>query len=403
MSYAEDPRLKDAKDKGVREVLSLLKIYNLTATPNQREMFGPCPACGEVGRNPKSGPPDRFNINLATGAYFCRRCDMRGGDVIALVRDVEGCSFSEALTILCGDVAKNETPEQRKERERRQQEARLRAEARRKEDDAYAAKARARARKDAQRIWKAAKPGWDSPVLRAYLEGRGLAFALSPFPQVLRFLPDHPYVKKVGSQLETLHRGPCMIAVIQKPNGAGGAVHQTWIDPARPGKKAVVLLDGEAQPAKMVRGSKKGNAIRLITPEGADTLVMGEGIETTLSACAAGACPGAAYWTGVDLGNMAGKMKRVEGVKWSGQPDMGDEEAFVPPPWVKRLIFIQDGDSHPKATRAKLEAGLKRAMALRPGLKAQIVQAGDGVDLNDVLIGANGKNNNDNDEGQDDR
>jgi hypothetical protein len=38
-------------------------------------------------------------------------------------------------------------------------------------------------------------------------------------------------------------------------------------------------------------------------------------------------------------------------------------------------------------TRAKLEAGLRRAMAHRPGLVGQIVKAGDGVDLNDVLNG----------------
>jgi hypothetical protein len=31
---------------------------------------------------------------------------------------------------------------------------------------------------------------------------------------------------------------------------------------------------------------------------------------------------------------------------------------------------------------------LRRAMAVRPGLKGQIVQAGAGVDLNDVLLGA---------------
>jgi hypothetical protein len=67
---------------------------------------------------------------------------------------------------------------------------------------------------------------------------------------------------------------------------------------------------------------------------------------------------------------------------------MADRDAFAPPSWVKRLIFIMDGDSEPKMTRAKLECGLRRAMAVRPGLKGQIVQAGAGVDLNDVLLGA---------------
>jgi hypothetical protein len=114
---------------------------------------------------------------------------------------------------------------------------------------------------------------------------------------------------------------------------------------------------------------------------------MGEGIETTLTAFAVNAVPNAAYWAGVDLGNMAGHMLKVEGVRYSGLPDMSDEKAFVPPQWVKRLIFIQDGDSEPNMTLAKLECGLRRAMELRPGLVGQIVSAGSGVDLNDVLRG----------------
>jgi hypothetical protein len=135
----------------------------------------------------------------------------------------------------------------------------------------------------------------------------------------------------------------------------------------------------------MVRGSKKGGAIRLHTPLDSDTLIMGEGIETTLTALAASPVEGAAYWAGVDLGNMSGRMRKVQGSRHSGVPDMADADAFVPPPWVRRLIFIQDGDSDPKATRAKLESGLRRAMARVVGLKGQIVHAGAGVDLNDVL------------------
>ena len=36
--------------------------------------------------------------------------------------------------------------------------------------------------------------------------------------------------------------------------------------------------------------------------------------------------------------------------------------------------------------RAKLECGLRRAMAIHSGLQGQIVPAGEGVDLNDVLM-----------------
>ncbi|HRO14743.1 MAG TPA: hypothetical protein PLL33_06820 [Paracoccus sp. (in: a-proteobacteria)] len=133
-------------------------------------------------------------------------------------------------------------------------------------------------------------------------------------------------------------------------------------------------------------GSKKGGAIRLSSPPAATTLIMGEGIETTLSGRVAEAHRAvSAFWAGVDLGNMSGRRKLGEGLKYAGLPDLDDGEAFVPPARITRLIFIQDGDSDPRLTRAKLEAGLRRAMVLRPGLTAALVFAGEGRDLNDVL------------------
>jgi hypothetical protein len=95
----------------------------------------------------------------------------------------------------------------------------------------------------------------------------------------------------------------------------------------------------------------------------------------------------AMYWAGVDLGNMAGRQERVPGTRHSGLPDLDDAEAFLPPVGVTRLVYVQDGDSEPKSTRAKLEAGLRRAMVARPGLRGQIAPAPDGKDLNDVLMG----------------
>lgn len=122
-------------------------------------------------------------------------------------------------------------------------------------------------------------------------------------------------------------------------------------------------------------------------PERASVLVMAEGLETTLSALVADAYPDAAYWCGVDLGNMSGKLQSGPGLRYAGLPDLEDSTAFVPPAWVRRLIFVMDGDSEPRATRAKLEAGLRRAMIARPGLVGEIVRVGEGLDLNDVLMG----------------
>ncbi|MFY0619037.1 DUF7146 domain-containing protein [Shimia sp.] len=388
---AQDTRIDEAKAKPVSEVLAILQIYNLRHTPNRREMCGPCPQCGEAGHDPKTGPSDRFNINLLSGAFFCRKCDIRGGDQIALVQTVEGCSFLEALTFLCGEQPKEETSEQRLAREKRQSDARARAEADQKRQQTYAEKQRRKARSDARIIWKNTVSGASARPLMSYLSGRGLgAIYGKGFPAELRFLANHPYVRSINKQLVTLHRGPCMIARVSDSNGAGTAVHQTWIDPKQAGKKAAIWHAEKEMPAKMVRGSQKGCAIRLVTPPHARTLVVGEGIETTLTAFCADAVPGAAYWAGINLGNMAGRMLKVSGKRWSGLPDMSDSEAFVPPPWCEHLIYIMDGDSGLSATRAKLEAGLARAARLRPGLRKTIVFAGNGVDLNDVLMGAEG-------------
>lgn len=390
MSVRDDPRLCEAKGKSVSHVLGLLGVTGLRRTSNMRELSGSCPKCGAAGHNPKSGPPDRFNINLSTGAFFCRRCDMRGGDVIALVRAVNDCTFDAALTILCGERPREETEDQRRARKtrRRALEEKLKRDAQEQAEDAE--RHRRRGLVGARAIWTRARPGETSPVMRAYLAARALTPALLPeLPKTLRIIEDHPYMRRIGGETITLHRGPCMVAAIQGPDGRLRAVHRTWIDPDPPHGKARIVHKGEDLPAKLVRGVKKGGAIRLCTPRGAETLVMGEGIETTLTARAARPLPEAttAYWAGVDLGNMAGRMRRLRGLRVSGLPDMEDARAFVPPSWVRRLIFVMDGDSDPETTRAALHCGLRRAMLLRPGLQAQIVHPGDGRDLNDLIAG----------------
>ena len=102
---------------------------------------------------------------------------------------------------------------------------------------------------------------------------------------------------------------------------------------------------------------------------------------------ASGAQPDAAFWCLVDLGNMAGRQQSGPGLRHAGMPDLEDSEAFVPPAWVERLIYVMDGDSDPKPTRSNLVAGLRRAMALRPGLAGKIAASPAGFDLNDVLVG----------------
>lgn len=364
----DDGRLQEAKAVPVDTVVSMLGLANLRR--NGGELTGPCPLCGGV---------DRFNINTRTGAFLCRKCDLRGGDAPALVMGVYGVSLPKALEFLLGkpDLALDPAEIDRRRRK---------AEAQAAEAEAKANRFRERQIARAREIWARALPAEDTPV-RDYLARRAIGSYLLPrMPAALRFLPDHPAVKMIDRRNEVLHRGPCMIAAVHDARGDLTAVHQTWLDLSQPKGRAVITFRGEAQPSKMVIGSKKGGAIRLFGhPQRIDALVMGEGIETTLTALAAGLDPATGLWAAVDLGNMAGRMLRTPGTRHSGLPDMDDTDAFVPPPGVRRLVYIQDGDSDPEATRAKLLAGLRRAMARNPGLTAQLVHPGPGRDLNDLL------------------
>ena len=374
----DDGRLNDAKAIQILEVASRLGIEGLR--PAGHERVGPCPVCD--GRSARKPFPNRFAINPDKGVFICRQCDA-GGDGLALVQHVQGCDFKAALAFLVGDAAAQIDPAELARR-------RAKAEAAEKRRQNIAAEKRARAIRDAREIWHRSKSGAGSPA-EAYLAGRGIYF--KEWPPTLRFLPDHPYLKSIGGRMQVLHSGPCMIAGIQGPGGRVTGVHQTWINTAAPGKKAVITApDGEVLSSKMVRGSKKGGAIRLTGPNKSGILVAGEGIETTGSALTVGAIPAAAYWVLVDLGNMSGRQLKVPGVRNSGKPDLTDLDAWVPPAGIIRLLFIQDGDSAPKPTRAKLEAGLLRAQALRPGLQGLIVHPGDGVDMNDLLQEDEGEN-----------
>lgn len=363
----DDGRRIEAKAIPILEVAGRLGIARLVH--QGAEHVGPCPVCG--------GRRDRLQINPARGLFICRGEDA-AGDGLALVQHVLGCDFRAALDFLVGTA---ETAPDPAEIERRR--ARLAAEDRRRAETEAAL--RARAIRDARETWGAAVPGAGTAA-ETYLAARGVTFPAG-WPPTLRFLPGHPAVKRIDGASVELHRGPCMVAAIQGPDGRVRAVHQTWIDPARPGRKAAILLpDGSPAPAKMVRGSKKGGAIRLTAWGTSGTLIMGEGIETTGSALAAGVRPAAAFWAGIDLGNMAGRQVRVPGRRHSGVPDLEDGDAFLPPEGTRHLVFIQDGDSDPTATRAKLLAGIRRAMAQRPGLKGWIVPAADGRDLNDMRM-----------------
>lgn len=371
MRADRDERLREAKSRDIWMIAQQLDITGLQR--HGHEWVGPCPNCGGT---------DRFAIDTRKQVFLCRRCEGRG-DVVSLVRFVRAMTLPQAIEWLVGP--EEELPEaERAARKKRSEENQRKLDARAEQERQDAIKA-------ARRIWNAGHDPEGTPV-RGYLAARGIPTALLPMiPRCIRYHPDLPYMARAtdGAGWVEIHRGPAMLAAIQKPDGQAQAVHRTWIDLSRPkGKPEITGPDGRPAKVKKTLGSKKGGVIRLVTPPGFDTLVMGEGIETTMTALISGVYPGAAHWCAVDLGNIAGRVRSGKGLKFAGLPDMSDGAAWLPPRGLKRLILVEDGDSDPRDTRAKLEAGARRAMAHVPGLQAQIVPCPAGRDLNDLLMGA---------------
>lgn len=362
MDHRDDGRRDAAAGQPILEIAERLGILS-GLRRSGHDWSGPCPACGGT---------DRFSITERKNLFHCRHCV--SGGVIDLVMLVLGCDFRAALDWIDGGEVTLSPAEEAARRKKLAEDKRKR--------EAVAEKKRQEAIAAALDIWKQGEPAEDT-LVRAYLERRGFSRTLLPeLPRCLRFHPALPYmVAEAGKGWREVFRGPAMLAWIA--GGGAQAVHRTWLDLDQPNGKAVIREGGRDWPAKKVLGSKKGGAIRLHSAVGASVLVMGEGIETTLTARVAGD-PGWAYWAGVDLGNMGGRSLGRSATD-RALPDLGDDDAFLPPAQITRLIYVMDGDSDPAVTRATLERGLRRAMARRPGLTAAICEAPSGRDLNDVL------------------
>jgi hypothetical protein len=366
--------------------------------PSGSEMVGPCPLCGGTGKR----NADRFSISRARNLWNCRKCGVGGHDVISLVRHVDGVGFVAALERITGHSAAEPVDPARQKAAQAEQADRAAR------NTKIAARQREKARHDGYAIWRAGQPAIGTPV-EHYLGMRGLNPAAWPqavraavLAKALRYHPDLAYsVHLKSGKWVHAHRGPAMLAAIVLPDGRFGAVHRTWLDPDCPRGKAVIRHPGSGDllQAKTMRGTKRGGAIRLFTPKGATGLVMGEGIETTLTPLATAAAAHTAYWAGADLGNMAGRARYgADGKRMPAEPDMADAGAFVPPDWCADLTLLGDGDSDKKTTRNKLMCCARRAMlsANRAGCPCQvrISWPGAGMDFNDLVcpeVGRHGK------------
>lgn len=163
-------------------------------------------------------------------------------------------------------------------------------------------------RLQALEIWKASQPAAGT-LVETYLRSRGLALPAGCL--ALRFAPSlkHP----------SGGRWPAMIAAVRGADGGFIGVHRTFL--ARDGRGKAPIF-----PPKMSLGPIAGGAVRLAPA--AVRLIIGEGIESTLGAMAAGDLPG---WAALSTSGLkALKLPaEVREVIIAADGDLPGEEAAV--------------------------------------------------------------------------
>lgn len=394
-----DPQVEDWIERAKRTDIwwALMKLAPSNGVKRRgHKGAGPCPACG--GK-------DRFSIDGSKGVYNCRKCG--GGDVIRLVENVTGANFLGACEILTGESMPVPQPgaeirrEDPKLIEQRRLDAEAEAQRRQQEQNSYRDREIARGRD----IWGEGEV-FMGTIAEDYLRAaRGVQ---PPAGARLRFHPTLKYWHMVQGKWKTLHTGPAMLARIDDNDHRFIGCHCTYLDLSRKNGKAQIADPdtGEVLDVKKVRGSQRGGHIHLGgSPASCTTLIMGEGIETTLSMREVMIGDGrnldeTLFWAGVNLGNIGGPSEgtvfhpdatrtdtrgRVRRKKVPGPvPDLSSiDRVLQPPPSIRRAVLLGDSDSD----RFETEQHLWRAASRWKGrgVDTLIAWPDPGGDFNDML------------------
>ena len=186
-------------------------------------------------------------------------------------------------------------------------------------------------------IWQSALPS-PGTLVDTYLAARGLTLPLPPSIRFQRTLK-HP----------SGGHWPCMVALVTRgADDTPVAIHRTFI--ARDGNRKAPV-----DPAKMMLGPCRGGAVRLGEP--GEILMIGEGIETCLSAMQA-------------TGKPAWAALSTSGLRTLDLPNT-----------VREVIVLADCDKAGEA--AARDCGLRWK---REGRRVRIARPPRGMDFNDMLL-----------------
>jgi hypothetical protein len=249
----------------------LAAVAGVTLYRSGRRMRGECPICGASKGKKAAGA---FSADVEAGVWTCWGCGEHG-DVVALEQALRGGSAREAAVRLAG-MPRVSAPARP---------AGLRPSVGRGDglDGTRPAGAWSAGEKLAREIWSgcSSQRFVDSPGA-AYLRARGITSlaVLGAIGDRLRF---HPAAKWSwdGDRGDWI-RAPAIVGRVVTPSGATGGVHVTYL---RADLSAKAALD----PAKRMWGPQRdaegrAGAVWLTSPTAPGPLVVGEGIESTLSA-----------------------------------------------------------------------------------------------------------------------
>jgi phage/plasmid primase-like uncharacterized protein len=269
------------------------------------------------------GGTDRFSINVKKRVWNCRGC-AAGGDVIALVRHVDGCDFATAIETLTGNTVRP-APQAKP------------APVQRDDDD----KDERRKLQLADQIWRASSPL--GPDAIAYFARRGIDINSVPEHGGLRFHPRCPW-----------EGGGAPAIVGRFTTALGNEPRGIWRRPVS-GEKPKTL------------GPMAGCVVRLWPDEAVEQgLVIGEGVETVLAAATRITHRGTLLqpaWAACSAGNL---------------------ERFAVLPGVGALTVLVDNDASGTGQKAAAACAARWSAAGRDAVR--LTPKLQNTDFNDVVI-----------------
>ena len=289
--------MNDTKSRAEGRWYDILSAY----MPNEflRNKHGKCPLCGGVDRY-------RWDNKKGNGEYFCSGCGAGSG--IHLLSQHQDCSHAEAWKLVekvVGSAAVSPKKDQTDQLQR------------------------------VKNILETCNAGDDNDFVIEYMRSR----SLTDVPESLL----RGFYWLNGSECHA------MIAKAAKGSKLVG-VHATFIrDGVKVDRRMYAVADG----------AMVGSALRLQKLNGGDAIVIGEGIETSLSA---GKITGLPAWAAMD----AGKLEKVE------IPDQ-----------IRRVVIAADNDA--SFTGQAAAYALAKRLALAGKSVEVIVPITQGEDWNDYI------------------